>query len=94
MTFILIILLVALSILYYQKMKKIEELDSELTHTYSMLTEVKIELDNLVEQKVSWAEDLRYRLHDELNLFGYTNGGSTEPRSREDFATEMRKLLN
>lgn len=93
MAFILFILLVALGVLYFKKMKQIDELDEELTETYSMLSEIKGELDNLAENDVTWAEDLLNRLHHELNLFGYTAGGVDEPRTKEEFAKEMRERV-
>lgn len=91
--FILFILLIALAFLYFQKVKQIEELDEELSETYAALSEIKEELDNLKDEGVTWAEDLLGRLHHELNLFGYTNGGVEEPRSREAFAKEMRERV-
>lgn len=93
MTLVLFILLLALAGLYYKKMRQIEELDAELSEVYGSLSEIKDELDNLKDNGVDWAEDLLNRLHHELNLFHYTNGGVDEPRSREAFAKEMRERV-
>lgn len=94
MSFVLFILLVALGVLYYRKMKQIDDLDGELSETYGRLSEIKSELDNLVDNEVPWAIELMNRLHHELNLFAYTTGGEAEARTKEEFAKEMRERVH